>query len=516
MEKIPVSKINRIREDFLAGGIHRTNLAKELKLNRRTVGKYVREFKQIAQLYPGKEKDFNFRLPRKRRAQTQLFKDLSAILPVLIERAKTPRLQLIHLWADYRTVYPGGYGLFWFEFHYNNWRNENQVCPYWNRRIRQIDPFDEAVLLKWKNTGSREEWKKATVILGSYHGRPLAEMLLQVEKARETVLLWIDNFKTGGIPKLDKQPYTTCPALLEKVKIKQENLTKLLHQAPQIHGLNRASWRVEDLCIIYEQFYGQAISRSCVQENLHKMGLGYYRSRELLTSPDPDFRPKLDHIKQILANLGERERFFSVDEYGPFAIKMKVGRSFTPSGQMKTVPQVQKSKGCIVVTAALELSRNQVSHFYSYKKNTDEMIKLLELLLVEYQDTDKLYFSWDAASWHASKKLYDRIIELNSDAYRTRYHTPLVELAPLPVSAQFLNVIESVFSGLAKGVIHNSDYESAEACRNAIDRHFRDRNLHFQQHPKRAGHKIWGQETVPPEFNEGRHTKNLTTMRGAK
>src|SRR5215471_6350121 len=38
---------------------------------------------------------------------------------------------------------------------------------------------------------------------------------------------------------------------------------------------------------------------------------------------------------------------------------------------------------------------------------------------------------------------------------------------------------ESVFSGMAKGIIHNSDYPSAEAAKEAIDRYFKERNDHF-------------------------------------
>lgn len=49
----------------------------------------------------------------------------------------------------------------------------------------------------------------------------------------------------------------------------------------------------------------------------------------------------------------------------------------------------------------------------------------------------------------------------------------LVVLAPLPISSQFLNVIESVFSGLAKTVLHNSDYETISNCQNAIDLYFK-------------------------------------------
>jgi hypothetical protein len=59
----------------------------------------------------------------------------------------------------------------------------------------------------------------------------------------------------------------------------------------------------------------------------------------------------------------------------------------------------------LILTAALELSTNQVTHFYSEKKDTAEMIKLHEVLLEKYAGVAKIYFSWDAASWHASKAL---------------------------------------------------------------------------------------------------------------
>jgi hypothetical protein len=85
---------------------------------------------------------------------------------------------------------------------------------------------------------------------------------------------------------------------------------------------------------------------------------------------------------------------------------------------------------------------------------------------------------------------------------------PIVKTAPLPAGAQFLNVIESVFSGMAKGIIHNSDYPSAEAAKDAIDRYFNERNAFFVRCPKRAGRKIWGHERVPSEFSEANNCKD--------
>jgi hypothetical protein len=133
---------------------------------------------------------------------------------------------------------------------------------------------------------------------------------------------------------------------------------------------------------------------------------------------------------------------------------------------------------------------------------------LLELLLYKYTTEERIYFSWDAASWHASKKLYEKVIEVNAPEFRNKHHTPHVELAPLPSSAQFLNVIESVFSGMAKAVIHNSDYQSVDECKVAIDRYFAERNHAFLENPKRAGKKIWGEEVVCPIFKENNNCKD--------
>ena len=78
----------------------------------------------------------------------------------------------------------------------------------------------------------------------------------------------------------------------------------------------------------------------------------------------------------------------------------------------------------------------------------------------------------------------------------------------LPAGAQFLNVIESVFSGMARAIIHNSDYVSVEAATEAIDRYIADRNARFRAHPQRAGRKIWGKERELSIFSASNNCKD--------
>ena len=61
----------------------------------------------------------------------------------------------------------------------------------------------------------------------------------------------------------------------------------------------------------------------------------------------------------------------------------------------------------------------------------------------------------------------------------------------MPKQAQFLNVIESVFSGMKRAVISNSGYRSEYGMKSAISKHFRERNEYFTANPKRSGKKIW-------------------------
>jgi hypothetical protein len=139
-------------------------------------------------------------------------------------------------------------------------------------------------------------------------------------------------------------------------------------------------------------------------------------------------------------------------------------------------------------------------------RKTDEMIKMMDLLRTQYRDCRTIYLSWDGASWHVSKRLFAEIAKRNVEAVRLRY--PIVQTAPLPAGSQFLNIIESVFSGMSRAIIHNSDYPSLDAAQHAIDNYFANRNDSFRRQPKRAGGKIWGAERVVTEFSEANNCKD--------
>lgn len=347
--------------------------------------------------------------------------------------------------------------------------------------------------------------KQALCILSIFRGIPKKNISQYLNIPAGTIYEYIRRYKTGGVKRLLNRK--TISKKKFEMPVYTEEVFSILHSPPSSHGFNRTTWKLSDIQKVMEK-KNLSIHRRYISRIINSAGYKVTKARVRLTSNDPDYRKKLNNIKNILSGLAPEEKFFSIDEYGPFAVKMYGGRFLGPRGEKRSIPQWQKSKGSLIITAALELSSNQVTHFFSEKKDTAEMIKLLNILIEKYSEEVCIYLSWDAAGWHASKELYKRVAEINSNEFQKKTKSPVVKLAPLPTSAQFLNVIESVFSGMARAIIHNSNYQSVEECKSAIDRYFEERNQGFKDNPKRAGNKIWGKERVKPVFDESNNCKD--------
>jgi len=370
-------------------------------------------------------------------------------------------------------------------------RREIGDLPDLNRLIRRV------------YEGRLSDRNRAMVVLASRRGLSSRIICRFLNIDNKSCHKYLQRFERGGYTEL------FAPQIKRTRKFDDEAIKKaifgLLHEPPSNYGINRTTWIMADLSRVLRET-GRPACPEVIRKITKAAGYRWRKARVVLTSSDPEYSKKLDRIRSILSGLGPDEAFFSIDEFGPFAVKMKPGRTLTAPGEQRIVPQWQKSRGCLILTAALELSGNQVTHFYSTNKNTTEMIRMMEVLIEQYRNRRKLYLSWDAASWHISKRLSEHVEAHNAVAAGGA--GPIIEVAPLPSGAQFLNVIESVFRGMARAIIHSSDYKTLDDAKTAINRYFEKRNAHFRQHPRRAGKKIWGQERELATFSEANNCKD--------
>ena len=280
------------------------------------------------------------------------------------------------------------------------------------------------------------------------------------------------------------------PATAKELRPAAKALIEILHHKPAAYGINRSNWTLQSLAEAFEKVYGQRPSKGSVGRLLKQAGFSWKKSRKVLTSPDPNYREKVELLLKTLQSLNADEDLFFIDELGPLQVRRYAGRCFTPKGRTPTNPQNPRAKGSITLYGALSAMTNQVTWFYGGTKDSAGMIDLLEILYNQFHNKSKIYLTWDAASWHGSQELVEWANERN--AWNDEKDSgPTIAFVPLPSSAQFLDVIEAVFSAMKRAVIHGSDYQSEEEMKNAISTHFTERNAFFKQNPRRAGKKIW-------------------------
>jgi transposase len=282
---------------------------------------------------------------------------------------------------------------------------QKQISP---EALRQeIGDIPDIVALLDRLYGGRlSDRNRSMVVLASSRGLHCGTVRDFLGIDMKTYRKYLRTFENGGHAALfARQTKSTRKFDNEAVK---QAVFGLLHEPPSNYGINRTTWIMPDLSRVLRET-GQPASPDVIRAITTAAGYRWRKARKVLTSTDPKYREKVHHIQSILAELQENEAFFSIDEYGPFAIRAQGGRALVGPGEMPYVPQYQKSKGCLIMTAALELSKNQISYFYSPRKDTGEMLRMFTKLVREYGHKSRIYLSWDAASWHMSKMLYTHV-----------------------------------------------------------------------------------------------------------
>jgi hypothetical protein len=267
-----------------------------------------------------------------------------------------------------------------------------------------------------------------------------------------------------------------------------KRILETLHHKLTAFGLNRTTWTQPTLLKAFQQSYGESISRSTLARILRRAGYRWRKARRVLTSPDPNYREKLELLLNTLRGLGENEMFFFLDEWGPIQVRKRGGKAYRNDDA--TIPRHQVSRGNVSLIAAVSATTNQVTWCFLESKDSHAMMDMIEILYNRYHTKTSLYVTWDAVAWHNSGPFLEALDQFNEET-RALSVGPIIELVPLPTSSQFLNVIEGVLSGMTRAVINNSDYPAAAQMKKAISKHFSERNEHFRLNPRRVGKKIW-------------------------
>lgn len=352
------------------------------------------------------------------------------------------------------------------------------------------DSTQLTTLLYHLKNGRHRERAKAATILARKRGIPNSIIARIFHCSSSSIKRYYTIYSKAGLSVLFGRSTRRYINKIEGSKKKTKRIVELLHQKPQAFGVNRTSWTQHALIQAYKQCYDETISRCTVARLIKIAGYGWKKARRILTSPDPNYRDKVSLLLKTLQSIAADEMYFFLDEWGPVQVRKRGGKAYSDKDNIPKIPRHQVSKGTVALVGALSATTNQMTWAFVTSKDTRSMMDFLETLFNQHHTKSKLFVTWDAVSWHNSNALIEWLDEFNKTS-RRESAGPIIELVPLPTSAQFLNVIEGVLSGMTRAVINNSDYQSGEDMKLAISKYFSERNEHFRENPQRAGKKMW-------------------------
>jgi transposase len=114
-------------------------------------------------------------------------------------------------------------------------------------------------LMRWRRSSDRVKWAKAVVVIDSHRGIGPTSLSSKVEKSSRIVKRWIGDYLKGGMDVLRvKRKNRQGPVRIAGMKQRRDRIIALLHETPQIHGINRTSWSLKTLAQAFDKQYGES------------------------------------------------------------------------------------------------------------------------------------------------------------------------------------------------------------------------------------------------------------------
>lgn len=174
--------------------------------------------------------------------------------------------------------------------------NRVRSCGNTSSVVRFVRAEDHATLLKWRESNDKRLWEKAVTVLEN-RNLSLEKIAEKIERPVNVLQRWIMAFNHRGMLGLDPPRKNRSPGKREAAaEIRKKRLLDILHDRPRAFGISRASWNRLSLAKAYAGKYGEQVSESSVSRALQQAGYSIKKARRVLTSPDPEYREKVEQV----------------------------------------------------------------------------------------------------------------------------------------------------------------------------------------------------------------------------
>ncbi len=316
--------------------------------------------------------------------------------------------------------------------------------------------------------------RRATIILASSSGTPIAAIARLVAADEDTVRDVIHAFNERGLAALDPQWAGGRPRL-----ISDDDIAFIVTTAttrPTKLGCPFTRWSLRKLAahLARKPDPGSparrvVISRERLRQILRDNGVSLQRTRTWKESTDPDKDAKLDRIEEVTSRFPNR--CFAFDQFGPLSIRPCHGVTWSPESKPTRLPATyRRTHGIRYFHGCYSLGEDQLWGVVRRRKGGDHSLAALRSIRAARPDDAPIYVIMDNLS--ANKTPTVR-------RWAARHR---VELCFTPTYASWANPIEAQFGPLRMFVMGASDHPNHPALARRLQTYLRWRNANAR-HP---------------------------------
>jgi transposase len=160
--------------------------------------------------------------------------------------------------------------------------------------IRALSPTEQAGIEAGLRSSDAFTLRRSQILLASSRKQRPSEMARNLGCVTQTVRNAIHAFEKEGLDCLKQESSRPKTVQAQFDQAKCEALRAILHQSPRIFGKVTSLWTLElaaEVCLEQGLTMNQ-VSIETIRQALKRLGVGWQRAKDGITSPDPNYLRK--------------------------------------------------------------------------------------------------------------------------------------------------------------------------------------------------------------------------------
>jgi transposase len=157
--------------------------------------------------------------------------------------------------------------------------------------VRALSPAEQAGLEAGLRSPNAFTLRRSQIVLASHRGQCPSEIARNLGCATQTVRNTLHAFEADGLVCL--KPQSTRPKTIhtEFDQPKCQALRAMLHQSPRTYGKKTSVWTLSLAARVCQELglTERQVSIETIRLALKRLGVGWRRAKNWISSPDPDY-----------------------------------------------------------------------------------------------------------------------------------------------------------------------------------------------------------------------------------